>query len=50
MAAERLVVIGGDAAGLCPAAQAPTLNGPAELGIVAVERAPWTTYNACGKT
>ncbi|MFC7940794.1 hypothetical protein ACFU2J_31825, partial [Streptomyces sp. NPDC057387] len=37
---ERLVVIGGDPPGLCPASQAPRLKGPAEREIVAVERGP----------
>ncbi len=43
---ERLLVIGGDAAGMAAAAQArrraPTLE------IVALEKGRWTSYSACG--
>jgi NADPH-dependent 2,4-dienoyl-CoA reductase/sulfur reductase-like enzyme len=43
---ERLLVIGGDAAGMAAAAQArrraPTLE------IVALEKGNWTSYSACG--
>lgn len=48
MAAERLVVIGGDAAGMSAASQARRLKGPDELGIVAFERGHFTSYSACG--
>ncbi|MYT92365.1 FAD-dependent oxidoreductase [Streptomyces sp. SID8359] len=48
MAAERLVVIGGDAAGMSAASQARRLKGPDELEIVAFERSRWTSYSACG--
>ncbi|GHB53284.1 flavoprotein oxidoreductase [Streptomyces xanthochromogenes] len=48
MAAERLVVIGGDAAGMSAASQARRLKGPEELEIVAFERSGFTSYSACG--
>ncbi|WP_433405010.1 FAD-dependent oxidoreductase [Streptomyces sp. CA-146814] len=48
MAAERLVVIGGDAAGMSAASQARRLKGPDELEIVAFERSSFTSYSACG--
>ncbi|MGW0896599.1 FAD-dependent oxidoreductase [Streptomyces goshikiensis] len=48
MAAERLVVVGGDAAGMSAASQARRMRGPAELEIVAFERGHFTSYSACG--
>ncbi|MFQ6142157.1 FAD-dependent oxidoreductase [Streptomyces seoulensis] len=45
---ERLVVIGGDAAGMSAASQARRLRGPDELEIVAFERGHFTSYSACG--
>lgn len=48
MAAERLVVVGGDAAGMSAASQARRLRGPEELSIVAFERGDFTSYSACG--
>ncbi|MFE2042929.1 FAD-dependent oxidoreductase [Streptomyces sp. NPDC059477] len=45
---ERLVVIGGDAAGLSAASQARRQKGPDELEIVAFERGHFTSYSACG--
>ncbi|MFF9347761.1 FAD-dependent oxidoreductase [Streptomyces sp. NPDC014734] len=48
MATERLVVIGGDAAGMSAASQARRLKGPDELDIVAFERGHFTSYSACG--
>jgi NADPH-dependent 2,4-dienoyl-CoA reductase/sulfur reductase-like enzyme len=45
---ERLVVIGGDAAGMSAASQARRLRGPEELEIVAFERGPFTSFAACG--
>ncbi|MBO1335565.1 FAD-dependent oxidoreductase [Streptomyces sp. VRA16 Mangrove soil] len=48
MTAERLVVIGGDAAGMSAASQARRLKGPDELEIVAFERGHFTSYSACG--
>ncbi len=47
-ARERLVVIGGDAAGMSAASQARRLRGPDELEIVAFERGLFTSYSACG--
>ncbi|MFF7447959.1 MULTISPECIES: FAD-dependent oxidoreductase [unclassified Streptomyces] len=47
-ARERLVVIGGDAAGMSAASQARRLKGPGELEIVAFERGRFTSYSACG--
>ncbi|MGW4441486.1 FAD-dependent oxidoreductase [Streptomyces sp. NPDC004682] len=46
--AERLVVIGGDAAGMSAASQARRLRTPEELEIVAFERGHFTSYSACG--
>lgn len=44
--AERLVVIGGDAAGMSAASQARRRRDALE--IVALERGRWTSYSACG--
>ena len=48
MSRQRLVVIGGDAAGMSAASQARKRRGPAELEIVAFERGRATSYSACG--
>ena len=45
---ERLVVIGGDAAGMSAASQARRRRSPDELEIVAFERGHFTSYSACG--
>jgi NADPH-dependent 2,4-dienoyl-CoA reductase/sulfur reductase-like enzyme len=45
---ERLVVIGGDAAGMSAASQARRRRGPEDLRIVAFERGHFTSYSACG--
>jgi NADPH-dependent 2,4-dienoyl-CoA reductase/sulfur reductase-like enzyme len=45
---ERLVVVGGGAAGMSAASQARRLRGPDELEIVAFERSHFTSYSACG--
>jgi len=45
---ERLIVIGGDAAGMSAASQARRLRGPDELEILAFERGRFTSYAACG--
>jgi NADPH-dependent 2,4-dienoyl-CoA reductase/sulfur reductase-like enzyme len=45
---ERLVVIGGDAAGMSAASQARRLRGPDELEILAFERGNFTSFAACG--
>lgn len=46
--AERLVIVGGDAAGMAAASQARRLKGPGELSITAFERGHFTSYSACG--
>ncbi|MGW7514918.1 FAD-dependent oxidoreductase [Streptomyces sp. NPDC054796] len=48
MAARRMVVIGGDAAGMSAASQARRLKGREELDIVAFERGGFASYSACG--
>ena len=45
---KRLVVVGGDAAGMSAASQARRRRGPDELSIVAFERGRYTSYSACG--
>ncbi|CAL9387424.1 NADH peroxidase [Streptomyces sp. enrichment culture] len=47
-ARQRLVVIGGDAAGMSAASQARRMKGPGELEIVVFERGRFTSYSACG--
>ncbi|HEY2429033.1 MAG TPA: FAD-dependent oxidoreductase, partial [Acidimicrobiales bacterium] len=46
--ADRLVVVGGDAAGMSAAAQARRRRSASDLGIVVFERSPFTSYSACG--
>lgn len=46
--AERLVVIGGDAAGMAAASQARRRRKPHDLEIIAIERGSYTSYSACG--
>ena len=48
MARERLVVIGGDAAGMSAASQARKRRDGDDLAIVAFERGRATSYSACG--
>ena len=48
MARERLVVIGGDAAGMSAASQARKRRDADDLEIVAFERGRATSYSACG--
>ncbi len=48
MSSERLVVIGGDAAGMSAAAQARRLRPPSDLGITVLEQGPEVSYSACG--
>jgi NADPH-dependent 2,4-dienoyl-CoA reductase/sulfur reductase-like enzyme len=48
MAAERLVVVGADAAGMSAASQARKRRGSDELAITAFERGRFTSYSACG--
>lgn len=45
---ERLVVIGGDAAGMSAASQARRRRAPDDLAISAFERGDYTSYSACG--
>ncbi|GAA0447240.1 flavoprotein oxidoreductase [Paractinoplanes deccanensis] len=44
----KLVVIGGDAAGMSAASQARKRIGPGDLEIVVFERGRFTSYSACG--
>lgn len=46
--ARRLVIIGGDAAGMSAASQARRMTSSGKLEIVAMERGPRTSYSACG--
>jgi NADPH-dependent 2,4-dienoyl-CoA reductase/sulfur reductase-like enzyme len=46
--AERLVIVGGDAAGMSAGTQARRRRDASELEIVAFERGPYTSYSACG--
>ena len=48
MTTERLVIVGGDAAGMAAASQAWRLRKPGELSITAFERGHFTSYSACG--
>jgi NADPH-dependent 2,4-dienoyl-CoA reductase/sulfur reductase-like enzyme len=45
---ERLIVVGGDAAGMSAASQARRRRGSDDLEIVAFERGRHTSYSACG--
>jgi NADPH-dependent 2,4-dienoyl-CoA reductase/sulfur reductase-like enzyme len=47
-ATERLVIIGGEAAGMSAASQARRMKGPDELEIVAFERGHFSSFSACG--
>jgi NADPH-dependent 2,4-dienoyl-CoA reductase/sulfur reductase-like enzyme len=44
---QRLLVVGGDAAGMSAASQAKRMRGDA-LDVIVVERGHWTSYSACG--
>ncbi len=44
----RLIVVGGDAAGMSAASQARRCKGPDLLEIIAFERGPDTSFSACG--
>lgn len=48
MAADRLVVVGGDAAGMSAASQARRMRPPSDLAITGFERGRHTSYSACG--
>ncbi|WP_459546738.1 FAD-dependent oxidoreductase [Nocardia sp. X0981] len=45
---ERLVIVGGDAAGMSAAAQARRFRDAQDLEIVVFERGHFTSYSACG--
>jgi NADPH-dependent 2,4-dienoyl-CoA reductase/sulfur reductase-like enzyme len=45
---ERLVIVGGDAAGMTAAATARRRANAGELEVVAFERGEYTSYSACG--
>ncbi|MEU5703367.1 FAD-dependent oxidoreductase [Streptomyces aurantiacus] len=45
---ERLVVVGGDAAGMSAASQARRMKGPDDLEIIAFERGHFSSFSACG--
>ncbi|MEU0370493.1 FAD-dependent oxidoreductase [Streptomyces sp. NPDC006283] len=47
-ATERLVIIGGDAAGMSAASQARRMKNADELEIVAFERGHFSSFSACG--
>ncbi len=46
---QRLVVVGGDAAGMSAASQARRLQPAERLEIIAFERSSWVSYSACGE-
>ena len=48
MGTKRVVVVGGDAAGMSSASQARRMQDADSLAIVAFERGPRTSYAACG--
>ena len=48
MAGTRMVVVGGDAAGMSAATQARKRRPSQELEIVAFERGRHVSYSACG--
>jgi len=48
MAREKLVVVGGDAAGMSAASQARRRRDEGDLEVVAFERGRATSYSACG--
>ncbi|MEU4626672.1 FAD-dependent oxidoreductase [Actinoplanes sp. NPDC023801] len=48
MGRVRMIVIGGDAAGMSAASQARRRLGPGDLRITAFERGQYTSYSACG--
>jgi NADPH-dependent 2,4-dienoyl-CoA reductase/sulfur reductase-like enzyme len=45
---ERMVVVGGDAAGMSAAAQARRLRNASDLEIVVLEQGQDVSYSACG--
>ncbi|MDR9452069.1 MAG: FAD-dependent oxidoreductase, partial [Acidimicrobiia bacterium] len=47
--AERLVVIGGDAAGMSAASQARRMRGTDDLEIMVFEQSEYVSFSACGE-
>jgi NADPH-dependent 2,4-dienoyl-CoA reductase/sulfur reductase-like enzyme len=47
--AERLVVIGGDAAGMSAASQARRMRGIDDLDIIVFEQSAYVSFSACGE-
>ena len=47
--AERLIIIGGDAAGMSAASQARRRRDSNDLEILAFERSSFVSYSACGE-
>ena len=46
---ERLIVIGGDAAGMSAASQARRMRSPDDLEIIVFEKSPYVSFSACGE-
>lgn len=46
---QRLVIVGGDAAGMSAATNARRARSAADLEIVAFERGEWASFSACGE-
>ena len=46
---ERLVIIGGDAAGMSAASEARRRRASDDLEIVVIERSSFVSYSACGE-
>ena len=46
---KRLVVIGGDAAGMSAASQARRRRKPEDLEIIVLEKGNYVSYSACGE-
>ena len=46
---ERLIIVGGDAAGMSAASQARRRRGPDDLEILVFERSSFVSYSACGE-
>jgi NADPH-dependent 2,4-dienoyl-CoA reductase/sulfur reductase-like enzyme len=46
---ERLIIIGGDAAGMSAASQARRRRGADDLAIIVFERSTFVSYSACGE-
>jgi len=46
---ERLIVVGGDAAGMSAASQARRRRDAGDLEIIVFEQSDWVSYSACGE-